>query len=190
MSRQEVSEYWSDKNYAGRMIFVATGDYIAARCCILNALFPGFVLASQAIEKLLKALIYLDGGGETKGHNPFDLKEKLKGLKNYNLDKYDGTLKKLYDHYQSRYHDNKTTGQGASREELPELDALWLDLIEKLPVPDEAKYRIAFFNFLIDPNPYWRNDYWLKSENKALAPKMDSIKAKYQEIDKHLSPEP
>jgi len=189
MSRQEVSKFWSDNKYAAMMIFVATGDYIAARCCILNALFPGFVLASQAIEKLLKALIYLESREEMKtGHNPFDLKQKLKGLRDYDLDKYDATLNKLYDHYQGRYHDNKTTGKGASSEELPEIDALWLELVEKLPVPDEAKYRIAFFDFLIDPNPHWRNDVWLKTANRALAPKLIAITRRYQEVRSHLYP--
>ncbi len=189
MSRQEVSKYWSDKQYAAMMIFVATSDYIAARCCILNALFPGFTLASQAIEELLKALIYLESGEEMEnGHNPFGLKEKLKGLKNYDLDKYDDLLKKLYDHYQSRYHNNKTTGKGASSEELPDIDALWLELIEKLPVPDEAKYSIAFFSHLGDPNPFWNDNHWLRIENKALAPRMDSIKMEYQKIRKHLYP--
>ncbi len=189
MSRQAVSKYWSDKKYAAMMIFVATDDYIAARCCILNALFPGFMLASQAIEKLLKSLIYLESGDEMDTcHDPFRLKEKLKALKDYGLDRFDDTLNKLHDHFQSRYPDNQTTGKGASSKELPEIDALWLELIEKLPVPDEAKYRIAFFSYLVDPNPYWKNDHWLIIENNALAPKFDFIKKKYQEIYKHLYP--
>jgi hypothetical protein len=190
MSRQEVRDYWSNKKYASTMILAATNDYAAARCCIVNRLFPGFTLASQAIEKLLKALIFLSGGEEMDTcHDPFRLKEKLKGLKDYELDKYDDVFKKLYDHFQSRYPDNKTTGKGASSGELPEIDALWLELSERLPVPDEAKFRLAFFTELLDPNPYWRTDYWLKIENKALEPKMDSMKQRYEEIKMHLYPD-
>ena len=58
-----------------------------------------------------------------KYHDAFDLKKKLKRLKDYALDKYDDQLKKLYDHYQSRYHNNETMGKGASGAELPEIDA-------------------------------------------------------------------
>ncbi|HET6842505.1 MAG TPA: hypothetical protein VFK06_12605 [Candidatus Angelobacter sp.] len=189
MSEQDVAQYWFENKYAAMMIFKATSDYTAARCCILNALFSGFMLASQAIEKLLKAMIYLESHREMKScHDPFSLKEQLKSLRDYDLDKYDFILKKLYDHYQSRYHDNKTTGAGASSTELPDIDALWLELIHKLPVPDEAKYRIAFFDFLFDPNPYWNNDYWLKAANSAIESKLPSMAVKYQEIQKHLYP--
>jgi HEPN domain-containing protein len=188
MSRQEVMKYWSDNKYAGMMIFAATDDYTAARCCIGNALFSGFILAAQAIEKLLKALIYLESGKGLKGHNPFELKEKLKGLKDNHLDQYDDVLKKLHDHYQGRYYDNVTTGKGASSEELLEIDALWLELMEKMPVPDEAKYRTAFFSFLAEPNPHWHNDFWLKTGNAALAPQLISIIARYQQVKKHLHP--
>ena len=189
MSRQDVMNYWSKNQYAAMMIFTATQDYIAARCCMLNALFPGFMLASQAIEKLLKALIYLESGEKMRTcHNPFDLKQKLKASKDYGLDKYDEVLKKLYDHYQSRYHDNKTTGRGASSEELRDIDALWLELIEKLPVPDEAKYRIAFFDFLFAPNPHWRTDYWLTTANMAVLSGKERIKAEYEKVRAQLYP--
>jgi hypothetical protein len=189
MSKQDVSKYSADNQYATMMIYVATNDYAAARCCILNGLFPGFMLASEAIEKLLKAAIFLESGEEMKSnHNAFALKEKLKQSKDYGLDKYDDQLNKLFDHYQSRYHDNPTTGKGASSEELPQIDALWLELMEKLPIPDEVKYMTAFFSHLANPNPFWRNDHWLKFENQALSPKLDSIRAKYLEIKRHLHP--
>jgi hypothetical protein len=65
MSKQDVDKYSPANQYA-MMIYVATSDYTAARCCILNTLFPGFMLASEAIEKLLKAFIFLESGGEMK----------------------------------------------------------------------------------------------------------------------------
>lgn len=187
MTRQEVAGYFSERQYAGMRIYTATGDYTAARCCILNGLFSGFVLASEAIEKLLKAAIYLETGEEVMtGHDSFALKEKLKRARDYGLDGYDEILKKLYLHYQSRYHENH--GGGASSRELVEIDALWLELMEKLPIPDEAKYRTAFYSFIAEPNEFWRNDVWLTTNNQALAPKMDAIKTRYQEVFRHLYP--
>ena len=127
------------------MFMTASSDYFACRCCILNGLSSGFRLASEAVEKLLKASIFLRTGTQSrlKGHdrhNPYRLKEELKSAHvDSTLDGYDPLLKKLHDHYQSRYPDNQTTGRGASGEELAEIDALFLYLVETLPMPDEVK---------------------------------------------------
>jgi HEPN domain-containing protein len=40
---------------------VATQDYVAARCCISNAIFSGFAIAAQAVEKYLKAFLLYEG---------------------------------------------------------------------------------------------------------------------------------
>lgn len=167
----------------------ASNDYIASRCCILNALFPGFILACQAIEKLLKAFIFLETTEQLKdGHNPFELKKKLQKIKNYGLSKFDDLLKKLYDHYQSRYYDNKISGKGASSSELKEIDELWVYLIELLPIPDEVKYRLSFFSELLEENSrkYWRFYEWATKNNQALAPKITKIKKRYREVEQHL----
>jgi len=60
--------------------------------------------------------------------------------------------------------------------------------MEKLPMPDEVKYRTAFFSHLADPNPFWHNDHWLKFENKALALRLAFIEARYAEVKIHLYP--
>jgi hypothetical protein len=36
---------------------VATNDYVACRCCLLNGLFPGLRLGAEAVEKYLKAFV-------------------------------------------------------------------------------------------------------------------------------------
>ena len=60
-------------------LYDADQDYVAARCCILNGLFPGFMLASQAVEKFLKALFVFECKEKVKNiHDPFGLKECLK----------------------------------------------------------------------------------------------------------------
>ena len=178
-------EFTNKNKDALMFIFTADQDYVAARCCILNALFAGFALASQAIEKSLKAFICIESGKKMKtNHNPYELKEILKKYKDYDLDKYDRLLKKLFDHYQMRYHDNfaKYGTNGASGEELKEIDKLWIDLKEKLPIPEENKFRTMFFVDLFEHNPYWNNEFWLKQNNLALAHKLDLWEKKYKRI--------
>lgn len=181
---------WGVKNsYANMQFFSASDDYVSARCCILNGLFSGFSMASQAIEKLLKAIIFLESGEKMKtGHNPFLLKEKLKKIQDYKLDKYDSILKKLNDHYLRRYYDNTPTynTNGASSDELIEIDELWFDLVEKMKMPDEVKYRMKFFGELLQPNPYFYTEFWLKRNNKKFKKMKKSLTKRYKEVFKHL----
>ena len=192
INRMKVQKYCAENQYATMRFLGAGDDYIAARCCILNGLFPGFTLASQAIEKILKAFIYLESKKEIKrGHNPLKLKEDLKKLKDYGLDKYDNLLKKLYDHYLSRYYEDdpghhEDGTSGASSEELIEIDKLWLELIEKLPMPNEVKYRMKFFADLFEDNPYWNNKYWITIKNQALKKQISTMEKRYKEVFQYL----
>ena len=192
LDKKGVLEWGAQHKYANMRFFNANQDYVAARCCILNGLFAGFTLASQAIEKLLKAIIYLETGEKMKSrHNPYELKEKLKGIKDYNLDDFDLTLKKLYDHYLSRYHEDNPRihadrSSGASSEELDSIDELWFILVEKLPIPDEVKYRMAFFADLFEPNPYWLNGVWLTKNNSSFNKRKTVLSEKYIKVRKHL----
>jgi hypothetical protein len=194
LTRAEAQEFARKNQYAMTMFMTASSDYFACRCCILNGLSSGFRLASEAVEKLLKASIFLRTGTQSrlKGHdrhNPYRLKEELKSAHvDSTLDGYDPLLKKLHDHYQSRYPDNQTTGRGASGEELAEIDVLFLYLVETLPMPDEVKYRSAFFAWLCDEDSRrnWRNYYWAVEGNQLLQGKMLLIEAKYQQVLKQL----
>ncbi len=184
LSKKEVMLFCHNKQYATMMFGTASDDYIASRCCILNGLSSGFVLACQAIEKILKSFIYLETGEETKlkgndKHNPFKLKEELSKVKNYKLDKFDTFLKKLFDHYQCRYYNNRTPGKGSCSSELYEIDKLWVYLTEVLPIPDEVKYRLNFFAELFDENSkkYWLNYYWAEKNNKALTKKIQEMQS-------------
>ena len=115
LTRKDVQEFARQKQYAMMMFMDAAGDYIACRCCILNALHSGFRLASEAVEKLLKAHIFLATGNKTTlrrndRHNPYLLKQEMNAaLRDKKLDSFDDMLLKLYDHYQSRYFDNPRT---------------------------------------------------------------------------------
>jgi len=176
------------------MFMSASDDYIASRCCILNGLFSGFVLACQAIEKILKVFVYLETREKTKltkndKHNPFKLKEELQKVKKYGLDKFDGLLQKLYDHYQCRYYDNEVSGQGASSSELDTIDELWVYLVEILPIPDEVKYRLKFFTDLFNENSKkYGTNYWAEKNNKALAEKIQEMESGYKAVLHHLYP--
>lgn len=202
MDDKEV-RIWGVKNsYANMRFFTASDDYVSARCCILNGLFSGFSIASQAVEKLLKAMIFLESGIQIKnnitwgsgkidknvGHNPFLLKERLKEIKDYQIDKYDSILKKLYDHYLNRYHENKPIygTNGASSEELVQIDELWFDLVDKMSMPDEVKYRMKFFGELLEPNHFWNTEFWLKKDNKKFKKLEKYLTNKYKEVFKNL----
>jgi len=189
LSRKDVQDYCLKNRYATMRIFEASDDYVAARCLILNAFSPGFVLACQAIEKILKAFIYLETREELKkGHNPFELKEKLKKTKDYELDKYDTLLCYLYDYYRRRYYEDRRLKRGASSKELYEIDDLWIYLIETLPMPDEVKYRMKFFSDLFDDDSriYWHSYEWIMQDNKALVLKIAGMEKRYKEVLQHL----
>jgi hypothetical protein len=178
------------------MFMSASDDYCACRCCILNMLSAGFRLASEAIEKMLKAFIYLQTGSPTKlkrndKHTPYLLKQELgETYHDQRLDSFDLLLRRLFDHYQTRYFDNPRSGEGASSEELPQIDDLFIYLVQNLPMPDEVKYRSKFFADLFDSNArkYWRNHHWLVEQNLALHSKMKTMEDRYQHVLMHLYP--
>jgi len=178
---------FSMENQDGMMfLFNSDRDYVAARCCVLNGLVgSGFVLAGQAIEKSLKAFIFFESKKKLRvGHNAYELKEALKKIKDYNLDKYDNLLKKLLDHYQARYSDNipEYGTNGACSDELAEIDELWVELKEKLPIPDEVKYRTVFFTDILKPNPHWSNEFWLKQHNPVIFTKLNKWQKEFKKI--------
>jgi len=196
LTRTDVQEFSRKNQYAMTMFMTAGCDYFACRCCLLNGLWSGFRLASEAVEKLLKASIFLRTGTHSKLkrlkrsdlHNPYRLKEELKSARaDPRLDGYDDLLRKLHDEYQKRYPDNEITGQGVSSQELAQIDALFLYLVEALPMPDKVKYRSAFFAFLCDEKARrCQNYHWAIAQNPLLQKKMPLFEAKYHQVEKHL----
>jgi hypothetical protein len=177
------------------MFMDAASDYAACRCCILNSLHSGFRLASEAVEKLLKAHIFLAAGTKTKLqrgslHNPYLLKQELNGARpDRSLDSFDDVLHQLHNHYQSRYFDNPGQRKGASSEELARIDELFVYLVETLPMPAEVKYRSAFFAFLCEENSgYWQYRHWATVDNKSLQAKLPQIESTYRKVFEHLYP--
>ena len=63
-----------------------------------------------------------------------------------------------------------------------------LVLKEKLPIPDEVKFRTFFYTSLFEDNPYWNDRTWLTIRNVALQSRFDILKNKYNEIEDKLYP--
>lgn len=196
MTLHDTQKYSRANLYAMMMFRDAGLDYVACRCCTLNWLFTGLRLGSEAVEKLLKAFIFLKSGAKSSltrndRHNPYLLKEELKKVhSDPQLDKYDSLLNKLFDHYQSRYWDNPVTGKGASTAEVHGIDDLFIYLTETLPMPDEVKYRTMFFVMLCDEGvrQHWRAYEWITKDNRAIQGKLDTMNQRYQEVFKRLYP--
>ena len=88
-----------------------------------------------------------------------------KKVKDYDLDRYNDLLKKLSDHYKARYSDNKMDygTNGASSEELADLDNLWMSLKENCRFQMKLNF-IRFFSDLFDEYPYWKNKFWIREK--------------------------
>lgn len=197
LTKDELTSYSVTNSYATMRFMEAGDDYVSARCLLLNNFFPGFVLLSQSVEKMLKAMYFLTTGSKVplKGpdlHNPFLIKQEISKFVNYDLDKYDELLKRLYGHYQWRYYENKGKSPGMGTDELRDFDLLWLHLFEKLPMPIEMKYRSKFTALLLDEelqDDYFTNfRLWLLTSNDAFTPHVVEMKKQYDEVRDHLYP--
>jgi hypothetical protein len=195
-TRADIRAYGTKHQYAQMMFCGAGDDYAAARCLSLNLLMlSGFPLLSQSVEKLLKAIIFLETGAKSnlKGgdrHNPYALKEELQATVDYGLDRYDAALQKLFGHFQHRYFDNKNQSNGMNSLELDRFDELWVHLYEKIPFPLEVKYRLKFTCMLFDesafrPGPAASYRYWVVERNKALAGKLEQMADTYRAVLQH-----
>jgi hypothetical protein len=194
LSNADVRAYAHKNQYATMMFHGAADDYVSSRCLIQNILFTGFILYSYSVEKLLKAIIFLETGKETtlKGqnrHNSYLLKQELHKSKDYGLDKYDNFLKMLFGHFQCRYFDNKYPGKMLGTEDLDEADALWMHLFESIPFPPEVKYRLVipslfFEKIALKYRPEYR--FWATHNNRILSSKLEKMEEIYWEVEHHL----
>jgi len=197
LTKDELAAFGSQNSYATMRFMEAGDDYVAARCLILNTLFPGFPLFSVSVEKMLKAMFYLETGTEVKfkkatdRHNPLLIKRELSKHRDFNLDKFDDLFARLYGHYQWRYYENKDKSRGMGTGELKEFDALWWELFENLQVPIEIKYRNKFTSSLfedVDHHYFDTYRYWCLQSNDAFLPHIEEMKAAYDAVTSYLYP--
>jgi hypothetical protein len=194
LTRKDIRDYGTQHSYA-QMMFVGAGDdYVSARCLSFNLLMAsGFPLFSQAIEKFLKAIIFLETGKRSTlvgidRHNPYLLKQELQQGTDYDLNRYDDILNKLYGHFQHRYFDNKDKSNGMGTNELDGFDELWMHLYKRVPFPIEVKYRLKFPAMLFDKDitrqmPTYR--HWVIFQNKAIAPMLNEMNKTYLAVKDH-----
>lgn len=90
ITNEEIFNYRLENANALTMIEYGINDYIAARCLLLNCLFPGFVLAAQ-VEKYLKGYILLfdkDFNPKRLSHGILSLEKMLHNYQDVELNYY------------------------------------------------------------------------------------------------------
>ena len=137
---------------AGHFYKQSAEDYGAARCCLINGLFPGLVMAEQAVEKLIKG--FLRTGNPSikwngKGHQLADLQNQLVAMyPQISLSAYTDTIKLLQSCYDGRYPDSEKDAIGRATSELRNIDNLYMYLADQVPIGGELKYQIGVFPHL------------------------------------------
>ena len=196
MTRDELDSYARTNLNALQMIHNAVSDYIAARCLLVNGLFPGLVLAAQSVEKYFKGyILLLEPNKNTRkfAHNITDLKKEVQSLKDFKLDQFNDFLSRLEKHYLTRYPDNKNKSTSQSTGELIDLDELIIYLNENLPVPDEIKFRsglyIKLFVHLEHKLPTMIPEgHWVITNNQPINLIIKELAIKYTLVKEHLYP--
>ena len=190
LTSADVRDYTRLHQPAMLLLGVATDDYAGARCCLLNGLFSGFVLAAQAVEKIFKAIILFKDPcikPRSFSHNLTELTNEVSGsCPNLNLVPHTQTIKNLEVHYSSRYPDNPVQPRSQASDELVPIDTLIIYLNELLPMPIEARIRSGLFGWVCSSRErkgvVFPNEYWLKYKNRALAPLLPRIFADSDEL--------
>lgn len=177
-------------------------DYGAARCCLLNGMFPGFVLAQQATEKLIKAYIRIvDVNWKPKRSdtclpdvNPsHDLliyaRKADKHFPNLRLEEqHIDTLEKLSKWFEGKYPDGKSHPGNSSTSELAGVDVLLVPLFKDIPIAPEIKVRTGIYPALwsytgLDERIVFPEHAWLLKENVLLQhympPMIDEIRREF-----------
>lgn len=166
----------------------ATDDYAAARCCLLNRLFMGFVLAAQAFEKYLKGAILLKEPecivrkhGQKLRILLAEVEGRIPEMKD--LHKYDETIDRLDKHYNARYSDNENQLQSKTTEELVQIDELLFFTNDLIPLPREIKMCTTGFFSTICAHCFQgvsvpflsAEEFWLTKNNRALSPTLKKL---------------
>lgn len=175
-----MMEFHRENKEAMELCERGVGDYVAARCLILNAfLSEGLTLAAQGVEKVLKSQYRLRKGTSTfrdLGHSISDIAKRLLDETQFDLSQFDDLFQRLERNYSLRYPDNWKEGNwGQSTDEIDELDELFLHLFDDFPIMNEVNMLTCYFgiiaNHLQQPDVefYSLRFRWLTTENKAIS---------------------
>lgn len=178
---------------ANKYMMPAVQDYLAARCLLLNNIIPvGLIIAHEAVEKQLKAILTLEEVMMPKKcHDVSSLAGLLieKNSTKYSfLKDQSDFLTRLHLHYGWRYYDGDISkrSQNISPEDLDPLDELWIALYEGYTnfLPEEFRFRTYLLPYLFDKGMLqvtnW--DEWLLQNNKALEGKVETWREGYNKI--------
>lgn len=164
-------------------------DYPGSRCLLLNHLPTGFVLAQQAVEKLLKAFLrvayptvakFVGKGGLTPSvlpvHSSHDLLAhatlvEAEFPRIQILSEYSSLLRELSLNFERKYPDSQAPHSSSTTEWLREIDRLVINLSMNIPLDMETRWRTGVFHSawpLVLPgqaDPPW--SVWVRERNEA-----------------------
>ena len=193
MNGIELIEFNRTHHGAGEFIIVATDDYVACRCCLLNGLFPGLRLGAEALEKYLKAFVlYADPSLDIRkyNHRIRDLASVASGLEpRFDAVQFRQVIDRLETHYRRRYPNVRDFGRDASTAELVGIDEVVLHVCEYLPIPEAPKFRnYGYFFFVFCPWTPVKDPHkkWLEQDNVALQRAKASLAQRYQAVEEQL----
>jgi hypothetical protein len=166
-------------------------DYSACRCLLLNGLFAGFVLAEQAIEKMLKAYLYLRYPEGTKfvGKNGLTA-QFLDVVPNHDLvalatlverdfpaihfeltSTHRPLLEELSYHFHMKYPDNQTPLRSATTETLFKIDTVMVKLSMNIPIEEKSRWRVGIFSAawsqILSDQAISPDSIWVREKNLA-----------------------
>lgn len=167
LSTSNFDPHGRDRN-AGYFFKQSAEDYAAARCCLLNGLFPGFVMAEQAVEKLIKGFIFfMDPSFKPKKGKGHDLPSLAAVMCSHyghvSLAPYEKTIELLQSSYDGRYPDSGTYSQAHMTAQLRDVDELYIYLLDQSPITGDLRYQVgawphlytAYLGITNMPDPKW-----------------------------------
>ena len=191
----QVNQFARENLKAMEFLNIATQDYIAARCCLINGLFSGLVLSAQAVEKYLKAYnLFLTPSKNTRklSHKVQDLAAEIYSLDpGLELSPHRELIKRLEAHYQTRYPDNLGASTSQSTGEIHEIDTLIILVNKQMPIPLEVKLRSGLYSRLFHGKARGydsgcNDEYWLLRDNRALSIELQEIVGNCNALEKFL----
>jgi HEPN domain-containing protein len=152
MTTSNFEPHGRDRN-AGMFFRHSAEDYAAARCCILNGLFPGFVMAEQAVEKLIKGFIlFKEPQFKPKRGCGHDLRSLVHVLHSYypdfSLTAYEKIIEIIQSAYDGRYPDSDVQSQAYMTAQLRDIDELYIFLADQSPITGDFRYQIGVWPYL------------------------------------------
>jgi hypothetical protein len=144
-------------------LYRAVEDYASARCLLLHGLQGGFVLAQQAVEKLLKTYLTVAHPGRSRfvgkgqlvpGHLPVNPSHDL--IAHFNCAKDHFTflsitseqvklLENLSYCFEGKYPDSETPLTSTTTAWVNDLDDLFVPLSLELPLDDSIRWRTGIY---------------------------------------------